>query len=218
MWGASSTSSPTVLRGAQIKLTRRLFDGVASRLTNLFPHSDDGSPPHAQGHARLGRPLARRGALLAGMCADASATTTAPRDRGIFISILARPPHLRSIVSDAVPRREPLDLGDRSKLKIIALIPSSRARTPPGGARSAPSRRRAAARRASYEERPSVEVEREPPRTSPAPTSRTVFLVAAVLVRAAVAEATRSASAAAPFFWERGPAPRAARRPRRPAV
>ena len=45
-------------------------DGVASRLTSLFPHSDDRPPPHAQGHARLGRSLARRSALPSGMCAD----------------------------------------------------------------------------------------------------------------------------------------------------
>ena len=102
-----------------------------------------------------------------------------------------------------MPRRV-ADLGHGSVENRPGSLRPAAAGTPPG-ARSAPSRRRAAARRVRCGAALRRRAASAPPRTSPAPTSRTAFLVAAVLGRAAVAAGDALASAAAPFFWERGP-------------
>ena len=107
-----------VLRHLRAQFRRQIKRGVLRaglRLTSLFPHTMTAHRLMRKDMLAWDGPLHAGAPSLAGLCVDARAAAATPRDRGIFISILARPPHLRSIVGDAVPRREPLDLGDRSE-------------------------------------------------------------------------------------------------------
>ena len=150
-----------IIRREPTPSTRRLFDGGPSS-TSISTH-DDGPPPHAQGHARLGRSVARRRALLAGLCADARATTTTPRDRA-HLHLDSRSVTSSSSIVAMLCRVASRWTSAMTCWKIAASIPSSRARTPPGARSRAPSRRRAAARRASGAARPGGAAASAPPR------------------------------------------------------